>query len=368
MPGQIEQVKQIDKEVKRSAKLAEFMQAHAERFGGIGDGKLLWKQLEGVRTEEDRGKIGRDNKKLLTLVKGMIKEWMTLVAGQPFKAQMAYTDIDKATKRMDQRAVLQILSRKPKFLTTSWVKTTKAGLLALGATSQIGDNYATEVGRKKLAADEPPLREAACKLLGMILDPHNKEILALIHKCTSRRCAWVCLSVCIAVLRIRTSGGACVCLRFARACSRALLRLPKTDFLETRERGFPAAGVARGSICLGSCVCVPSGGAAYLLRTAAKGAGHGEGARSLPPRIFAGHKRGEATFLMRKNCHAGPPEGCRGARIFLRLLTERIRLVPTIRFGRTLFLVPKKEEEEEEDTKKREEEEEEDTCLRGGGA
>jgi len=261
VPGQIEQVKQIDKEVKRSAKLAEFMQAHAERFGGIGDGKLLWKQLEGVRTEEDRGKIGRDNKKLLTLVKGMIKEWMTLVAGQPFKAQMAYTDIDKATKRMDQRAVLQILSRKPKFLTTSWVKTTKAGLLALGATSQIGDNYATEVGRKKLAADEPPLREAACKLLGMILDPHNKEILALIHKCTSRRCAWVCLSVCIAVLRIRTSGGACVCLRFARACSRALLRLPKTDFLETRERGCPAAGVARGSICLGSCVCVPSGGA-----------------------------------------------------------------------------------------------------------
>ena len=70
---------------------------------------------------------------------------------------------------------------------------------------------------------------------------------------------------------------------------------------------------------------------------------------------------------MRKNCHAGLPEGCRGARIFLRLLTERIRLVPTIRFGRTLFLVPKKEEEEEEDTNKREEEEEEDTCLRGGG-
>ena len=219
VPAQMEQVKQIDKDVKRSAKLAEFMQAHAERFGGIGDGKLLWKQLEGVRTEEDRGKIGRDNKKLLTLVKGMIKEWMTLVAGQPFKAQMAYTDIDKATKRMDQRAVLQILSRKPKFLTTSWVKTTKAGLLALGATSQIGDNYATEVGRKKLAADEPPLREAACELLGMILDPHNKEMLALIHKCTSRRCASVCLSVCIAVLRIRTSGVVHVC---ARSCSRAL--------------------------------------------------------------------------------------------------------------------------------------------------
>ena len=213
MPAQIEQVKEVDKEVKRSAKLAEFMQAHAERFGGIGDGKLLWKQLEGVRTEEDRGKIGRDNKKLLTLVRGMIKEWKTLVAGQPFKAQMAYNDIDKATKRIDQRAVLQILSRKPKFLTTSWIKTTKAGLLALGATSQIWDKYATEVGRKKLAAEEPPLREAACKLLGMILDPYNKEILAQIHKCTSRRCVTclVCSSSCIAVLRIRTSE-LCVCV------------------------------------------------------------------------------------------------------------------------------------------------------------
>jgi len=283
VPGQIEQVKQIDKEVKRSAKLAEFMQAHAERFGGIGDGKLLWKQLEGVRTEEDRGKIGRDNKKLLTLVKGMIKEWMTLVAGQPFKAQMAYTDI--------------------------------AGLLALGATSQIGDKYATEVGRKKLAAEEPPLREAACKLLGMILDPHNKEILALIHKCTSRRCAWVCLSVCIAVLRIRTSGGACVCLRFARACSRALLRLPKTDFLETRERGFPAAGVARGSICLGSCVCVPSGGAGP----------------SIPPSDC--RERGRAW----RRCTVTPSSHFRGSQTW-----------------RSHFFDA--------------EEEEEDTCLRGGGA
>lgn len=192
MPAQIEQVKQIDKEIKRSAKLTKFMQAHAERFGGVGHSKLLWKQLEGVRTEEERGKIGNDNKRLLTLVKGMVKEWQTLVAGQSFKAQMAYADIDKATKRMDQRAVLQILSRKPKFLTTSWIPTTKAGLLALGATSQIGDKYATEVGRKKLVAEEPSLREAACKLLSMILDPHNREILALIHKCTSRRCSSVC--------------------------------------------------------------------------------------------------------------------------------------------------------------------------------
>ena len=41
--------------------------------------------------------------------------------------------------------------------------------------------------------------------------------------------------------------------------------------------------------------------------------------RPLPPRIFAGHKRGGGTFLLRENCPAGPPEGCRGARIFLSL-------------------------------------------------
>jgi hypothetical protein len=37
------------------------------------------------------------------------------------------------------------------------------------------------------------------------------------------------------------------------------------------------------------------------------GGGHGEGARPLPPRIFAGHKRGTATILIRENCPAGPP-------------------------------------------------------------
>eukprot|EP00802_Teleaulax_amphioxeia_P013477 Tamp_13528.p1 GENE.Tamp_13528~~Tamp_13528.p1 ORF type:complete len:293 (+),score=87.56 Tamp_13528:677-1555(+) len=185
--AQIQQAKQIDREVKRSAKLAEFMHTHAERFGGAGDANLLWKHLDGIRTEEERGKVGKDNKKLLALVKGMVKEWQKLVTGQPIKAQIAYDNIDKATKRMDQRAILQILSRKPKYLTTSWVATHKAGLLALGATSQIGDTFATEVGRKMLLSIEPPLREGACKLLGMILDPKDKEILAQIHKRTSRR-------------------------------------------------------------------------------------------------------------------------------------------------------------------------------------
>ena len=45
-----------------------------------------------------------------------------------------------------------------------------------------------------------------------------------------------------------------------------------------------------------------------------KGVGHGEGGRPLLPRIFAGHKRGS-------NCPAGPPEGCRGSRIFLSLFS-----------------------------------------------
>ncbi len=39
----------------------------------------------------------------------------------------------------------------------------------------------------------------------------------------------------------------------------------------------------------------------------AKGVGHGEGARPLPPRISAGHKRGGATLLLCENCPAGPP-------------------------------------------------------------
>lgn len=213
---QIQQAKQIDREVKRSAKLAEFMHTHAERFGGAGDANLLWKHLDGIRTEEERGKVGKDNKKLLALVKGMVKEWQKLVTGQPIKAQIAYDNIDKATKRMDQRAILQILSRKPKYLTTSWVATHKAGLLALGATSQIGDTFATEVGRKMLLSIEPPLREGACKLLGMILDPKDKEILAQIHKRTSRRYIW---GVPVWVLRNVTSPYiAIVCVR---SCVRA---------------------------------------------------------------------------------------------------------------------------------------------------
>ena len=39
----------------------------------------------------------------------------------------------------------------------------------------------------------------------------------------------------------------------------------------------------------------------------AKGVGDGEGARPLPPRISAGHKRGGATLLLCENCPAGPP-------------------------------------------------------------
>ena len=54
---------------------------------------------------------------------------------------------------------------------------------------------------------------------------------------------------------------------------------------------------------------------------AAKGVGHGEGARPRPPRIFAGHKRGGGTVLLRENCPAGLPEECRGARIVLSLFS-----------------------------------------------
>ena len=38
----------------------------------------------------------------------------------------------------------------------------------------------------------------------------------------------------------------------------------------------------------------------------AKGVGHEEDGRPLPPRIFVGHKRGRATFLLRENRPAGP--------------------------------------------------------------
>ena len=55
-------------------------------------------------------------------------------------------------------------------------------------------------------------------------------------------------------------------------------------------------------------------------RRGAKGVGHEEDGRPLSPRIFVGHKRGRATFLLREN-RPGPPEGCRGARIFLSLFS-----------------------------------------------
>ena len=145
--AQMQEGKQINNEVQRSKKLADFMSKHAEKFGGAAaDGKLLWRHLESLRALEEAGKEGLRNKSFVALVKGMMLEWHQLVAGQAKFAEIAYNDIDKATKRLDQRAIIQILSQKLKYLTTSWVRTQQAGLLALGAASRVGDPYATRVG------------------------------------------------------------------------------------------------------------------------------------------------------------------------------------------------------------------------------
>ena len=185
---QMGEVKQISTEVKQQARLAEFMSMHAERFGGsAGGGQLLWKELAVIRAEEERGRYGMANKGSRGLGKGILREWIKLVAGQAGKAQVSYEEVDKATKRLDQRAIIQIISKRPRFLTTSWLRTHKAALLALGATSKIGDPQATDISSKMLRSNEHALREGACKLCGMILDPKNREVLQLVHKLTSRR-------------------------------------------------------------------------------------------------------------------------------------------------------------------------------------
>ena len=145
--AQMQEGKQINNEVQRSKKLADFMSKHAEKFGGAAaDGKLLWRHLESLRALEEDGKEGLRNKSFVALVKGMMLEWHQLVTGQAKLAEIAYDNIDKATKRLDQRAIIQILSQKLKYLTTSWVRTQQAGLLALGASSRVGDPYATRIG------------------------------------------------------------------------------------------------------------------------------------------------------------------------------------------------------------------------------
>jgi len=73
------------------------------------------------------------------------------------------------------------------------------------------------------------------------------------------------------------------------------------------------------------------GGAGGGREAGEKGASRGEGARRLPPGIFAEHKRGGGTLLLRKNCPAGPPEGCRGARIFLALFLSKEPLFSFLR-------------------------------------
>lgn len=185
---QIQQGKNLRAQVKQAERLTEFIKKHADKFGGMsGDGKLLWKYLEPVRREEARGKTGSKNKEMRPFVKGLIGEWRTLVAGQAPRAQAAHDEIDKATKRLDQRTILHIVSKKVKFVTTSWIHTQRAGLVALGATSTVGDPLATQIAQKMLASNEAALREGACKLFAMILDPSARDIVEQIHKHTSRR-------------------------------------------------------------------------------------------------------------------------------------------------------------------------------------
>lgn len=185
---QLQEGKKIDREVIQAAKLKEFLTKHADKFGGTsGDGKMLWKLLEGVRREEERGITGLKNRGMRSVTSGMLREWQKLVAGQAGRAQKAYEDIDKATKRLDQRAIVHIINKKLRYLTTSWVRTQRAGLLALGAVSKVGDPQATEIGLKMLNSIESALREGACKMFGMILDMSQKDALELIYKRTSRR-------------------------------------------------------------------------------------------------------------------------------------------------------------------------------------
>jgi hypothetical protein len=228
------------------------------------EGKALFKHLLGVRHDENNGREGTKSKAFRLMVRGMLNEWHGMVEGQAEKAQRAYDEIDKATKRLDQRAIIQILTKKLKYPTSSWVRTQVAGLLALGATSKVGDEYATQIGvryefssvasvrfdrlglflwpgfgsaskflddflqrfasvselsllchveavcqvcfkcKQSLVADwrerltlnslgrmlgsvEWPLREAACKLFGMIHDPSDREVMEKIYKRASRR-------------------------------------------------------------------------------------------------------------------------------------------------------------------------------------
>jgi hypothetical protein len=180
--------KKIDREVAQAAKLKDFMEKHADKFGGsAGDGKLLWKHLEDVRREEERGKVGLQNRSMRSITSGMMREWQLLVTGQAARADKAYEEVDKATKRLDQRAILQIVNKKLKYTTTSWVRTKRAALLSLGAVSKVADPQATQVGLAMLNSVEAGLREGACKMFGMILDFSQKDALEQMYKRTTKR-------------------------------------------------------------------------------------------------------------------------------------------------------------------------------------
>ena len=184
----MEEGKRIDREVAQAAKLKDFMELHADKFGGsAGGGNLLWKNLEGVRREEERGKIGLQNRSMRSITSGMMREWQLLVTGQAARADLAYDEVDKATKRLDQKAIMQIVNKKLKYTTTSWVRTKRAALLALGAVSKVGDTYATQVGVAMMNSVEAGLREGACKMFGMILDFSQKDALEQIYKRSTKR-------------------------------------------------------------------------------------------------------------------------------------------------------------------------------------
>lgn len=187
--NQMNEGMKIKEEVKRQEKLKEFMEKHADRFVGVSDrGNLLRNYLEDLRLEEEIGPRGMENQWMRLMVKGMIQEWQALVSGRAPRAEMAYEEIDRATKRFDQRTILQIITKKHKYLTTSWIRTQSAGLVSLGATSKLADPAATSIGLKMLDSDEYKLRESACKMFGMILDATSqREVLQKIHKKTSRQ-------------------------------------------------------------------------------------------------------------------------------------------------------------------------------------
>ena len=100
---------------------------------------------------------------------------------------------------------------------------------------------------------------------------------------TSNRVTYACMCVCVCVCALASDSRKHMPRTYTRPHRRSRSKHPSLNRPRTpwKSRRPPRRGAA------------------------AKGVGHGEGARPRPPRIFAGHKRGGGTVLLRENCPAG---------------------------------------------------------------